>query len=131
MIPGRELEESYSRAGGAGGQHVNKVSTKVTLRWNLRTSSALNERQRALLEERLGARLTGDGTLVLQVGESRSQLDNRKAVRERLAALLAGSLKVQKKRRPTRPSRGARERRLSAKKKRSELKSARGRWKGD
>ena len=128
MIPGPELEESFSHSGGSGGQHVNKVATKATLRWSIRHSSALNERQKARLLERLASRLTRDGALVLQASSSRSQSANREEARTRLARLVRDGLKVQRKRRPTRPTRASKERRLTAKKQRSNRKQERKRY---
>ncbi len=125
VIPGSELEESFARAGGSGGQHVNKVSTKAILRWNVRESSALSETQRGRLLNRLAARLTRQGDLVLQASSSRSQSANLEEVRVRLAELVRKALQVQRKRRPTRPSRASKERRLKAKKLQGSKKSGR------
>lgn len=131
IIPEHELEESYSRSGGSGGQNVNKTSTKVTLRWNVRSSSAIPGYLRTRVEEQLAHRLTQNGELVLQSSESRSQLDNRESARLRLAALVGEALKVQKKRRPTRPTRASKERRIQSKKRRAGVKSGRGKWRGE
>jgi ribosome-associated protein len=116
IIPASELEETASRSGGPGGQHVNKTSTRVTLRWNVRHSSALSDAQRARLLARLDPRLTRGGALVVHSGRTRSRAQNREAARERLAELVRDGLRVARHRTPTRPSRGARESRLTDKK---------------
>ncbi|MCA9539516.1 MAG: aminoacyl-tRNA hydrolase [Myxococcales bacterium] len=125
IIPAAELEVSTSRASGPGGQHVNKTETRVSLTWSIILSGVLTDQERARLLTRLQSRLTNDGVLTVHVDESRSQLRNRELARERLAALVAEALKVQKRRRATRPSRGAVERRLKAKTARAAVKSAR------
>jgi ribosome-associated protein len=125
-IPDSELEESVSRSGGPGGQHVNKTSTRVTLRWSIATSAALTELQRQRLLERLAPRLTKEGELVLSVDASRSQLQNREAARERLAHIVSDGLKVPTRRVKTKPTKGSSQRRIDTKKKRSSVKKSRG-----
>ena len=125
IIPASELTESASRSGGSGGQHVNKTSTRVTLRWNVRDSAALSAAQRTRLLTRLGPRLTGSGALVVHSGRRRSRSQNREAARERLAELVRDALRVARHRVPTSPSRGAREGRLTDKKRRSQTKEHR------
>ena len=127
-IPGDELHESFSQSGGSGGQHVNKVATKATLRWNIQASAALSLRQRSRLLERLASRLTRSGELVLQASSSRSQSANREEARARLAGLVREALKVQHKRRPTRPTRASKERRLESKRQLSKRKQGRKKW---
>jgi len=124
-IPGSELREQASRAGGPGGQHVNKANTRVTLRWNLAGSAALSEAQRARIARRLATRVTRQGELVVHAADERSRARNRALARERLAALVRDALALRRPRRPTRPTAGGRERRLGAKQRRSELKRAR------
>jgi ribosome-associated protein len=124
-IPEGELRESASRSSGPGGQHVNKSNTRVTLRWNIESSAALSERQRARLRVRLAGRLTGDGDLVVHAGQARSRARNRERARLRLASLARDALSVQRTRVATRPSAGARRRRLDQKKRRSSLKGQR------
>lgn len=124
-IPKEELVESHSRSGGPGGQSVNTSSTRVTLRWNIATSS-LPETVRVRLLTALGNRLTKEGELIIHADEHRSQLQNREAARERLAATIRSALYVAPHRTATRPSRGSKVRRVAAKKARSETKRMRG-----
>lgn len=131
LIPETELEESYSRAGGPGGQHVNKVATRATLRWDISTSAVLRDSQRTRLLDKLGSRLSGGGVLMVHASSSRSQSANRQEARERLAELVRGALVVQRKRRPTRPTRASRERRLSQKKRTGQQKRGRQRFRED
>lgn len=126
VIPASELRESASRSSGPGGQHVNKASTRVSLRWSVAGSEALGPAQRARLIDRLGARLTRAGDLVVHAEGSRSRARNREAARERLAELVADLLRVPRVRRPSRPSRGAREDRMRSKKRRADVKRGRG-----
>jgi len=125
LIPGEELELRASRAGGPGGQHVNTTSSRVELRWDVRASSALTDAQRARLLDRLAHRLTNDGVLVLHASEHRSQHRNREAALGRLATMVAEALEVPRERRPTRPTRSARRRRLETKRIRSTTKELR------
>lgn len=114
-----------SRAGGAGGQHVNTSSTRVELEWNVGASRALQETQRERLLRTLRARLTADGTLRIVASERRSQTQNREAAEARLAAVVRRALVVPKKRRPTKPTRASVERRIETKKRRGERKRQR------
>ena len=125
LIPGDELEVRASRAGGPGGQHVNTSSSRIELRWDVRTSAALTEAQRARLLERLAPRLTNDGVLVLHASEHRSQHRNREAALARLTAIVGEALEVPRERRATRPTRAARKRRLEAKRARGATKELR------
>lgn len=120
-----ELEFSFARSSGSGGQHVNTSSTKVELRWDVAHSAALTPEQRELVRSRLGNRMTADGVLILQSSEHRSQTRNRDAAVKRLQNLVADALQVRASRRPTKPTRAARRRRLDAKRRRSETKSLR------
>jgi ribosome-associated protein len=125
IIPGGELEVVASRSGGPGGQHVNKTSTRITLRWNLAASAALDDERKRLLAEKLESRLTILGELLIHADEHRSQHMNRESARERLATLLRLALQTAPKRIPTRPSRGAKRRRLEGKKRRADVKRGR------
>ena len=125
-IPMAELRVSFSRSSGAGGQHVNKVSTRVEMRFDVAQSISLSEGQRAILLERLASRLTATGVLVVNSDRHRTQGRNREDCQERLAAILAQALKPPPpKRRKTRPGRAAQRRRLDAKKRQGEKKSSR------
>lgn len=124
-IPAAELSWSASRASGPGGQHVNKTSTRVTLEWSVRDSAVLDESQRARLLKKLSSRITNDGVLQVHADDNRSQLRNREIAAERLVALVANALQRPKTRRPTRPGKGARERRLNAKKRQGQKKARR------
>ena len=129
-IPAGELRQLASRSSGPGGQHVNKSATRVTLRWNVRCSEALEDLQRARLLERLASRLTRDGDLVVHAEASRSRARNLEAARDRLAELVADALEVPRSRRPTRPTMASRSRHREAKQQRSGLKRSR-RIRGD
>ena len=130
-IDERELEETFVLAGGPGGQNVNKVSSAVQLRFNVALSLSLPEPVRFRLMKMAGSRLTTDGVLVLAGRRFRDQTRNRQDVRERLAEMIREAAIEPKKRRPTKPSRGAKEKRLQHKKKHAELKRGRGRPRDD
>jgi len=125
VIPAAELTERASRAGGPGGQHVNKTASRVSLRWNVLRTQAVDETRRLWLLERLAARLTRDGDLIVHAQGDRSQYRNRILARERLAELVAEALRLPRHRRPTRPTRASRERRLVSKRKRADVKKGR------
>jgi ribosome-associated protein len=125
-IPEDELVERFSRSSGPGGQSVNTTDSRVELTWDVSASAALSESQRARLLARLSGRLHS-GVLTVAASEHRAQLRNRVAARERLAALVTAALVPQRARRPTRPSQAARQARLDAKRRRSQLKASRGR----
>ena len=120
-----ELDFTFSRSGGPGGQHANTSSTKVELRWDIEASKALTPEQKELIHRRLGGRINAEGVLVLQSSEHRSQTRNREAVLARFATLLSDALRVQASRRPTKPTKAARKRRLEAKRRRAETKTLR------
>lgn len=115
-----------SRSGGPGGQHVNTSSTRVELEWDVAASPTLSDEQRARILARLRNRISDAGVLRLTEEGSRSQHRNRETVVERFAELLRGALRPRKKRRPTRPTAGSRERRLRAKRRRATVKKDRG-----
>jgi ribosome-associated protein len=124
-IPERELEVSFARSGGPGGQHVNTSDTKVELRFDVEASASLTAGQKDRIRARLGNRMTRDGVLVLKASEHRSQARNRQAVRARFQQLLTEALRPAKVRKPTRPSRAAKQQRLADKRRRSERKALR------
>lgn len=124
-IPEAELHWRFSRSSGPGGQGVNTTDSRVELSWDLAASSTLSPVLRSRALERLAARLDG-GVLTLAASEHRSQLRNREAAQARLVALLREALRPPRTRRPTRPTRGATERRIAAKRHRSQIKRQRG-----
>jgi len=129
IAPSR-LQWSFSRSGGPGGQHVNKTSTKATLRIHMDDVHGLDDAARARLVDIASSRLTQGDEIVLQADESRSQLDNREAALRRLRAIVIQAATPPKIRRKTKPTRGSKERRLQSKKRDSEKKSRRG-WSGE
>jgi ribosome-associated protein len=124
-VPAAEVSLSYARSGGPGGQHVNRTSTKVLLRWNPGTSRALSEPQRQLLQQRLGHRLTKEGDLLLASERYRDQARNVVDAVERFRALLERALRPPRPRKKTRPTRASAERRLAGKRRRSQQKRER------
>ena len=125
IIPGRELQFVASRSSGAGGQSVNKTSSRVTLRWDVRRTSAVGPVLRERLAKNLASRINAEGILQVHVETERSQYRNREIARERLAGLIREAARPPKQRRPTKPSRGARQRRMDDKKHQSQKKSTR------
>ena len=121
----KEVRYRTSRSSGAGGQHVNKVSTKVELMFDVNASEVLTEEQKAMVREKLKNRISKEGWLALSCDETRSQAKNKEIVFERFITLIEKALKPEKERKPTKPSRSSVEKRLKEKKKRSEKKDMR------
>lgn len=118
-VPDHELGWKFTTSGGPGGQHANKASTRVELTWSIAGSTVLTDAQRARLVQRVGPLLR------VVVDAERSQLRNREIAEQRLREAVEKALAVQKKRRPTKPTRGAQRRRVQAKRQRSQTKANR------
>lgn len=131
VIPETELVESFVRASGPGGQNVNKVSSAVQLRFDVRASPSLPDDVAVRLMRLAGSRMTRDGVLVISADRFRTQERNRADARERLQALVAQAEVRPIKRRPTKPTGGSQERRLAGKAVRSGVKSGRGKVRHD
>ncbi len=124
-IPEKELEITFSRSGGKGGQRLNKVSTKATLRWDVYNSQVLTPEQKYKILHKLHNRITEKGDLVLYAQSERSQAQNNAQVIDRLHDLVNQVLIPEKKRIPTKPSKAAKEKRIKQKKRISEKKKLR------
>ena len=124
-IPAAELRVSFVRSGGPGGQNVNKVASKVQLRWTPATSTAFSDADRAWLLKKLASKLTAEGDLIVASNLTRDQGRNRVDAEAKLGAIVAAALVRPKKRRATKPSRAARERRVDEKKARGQIKKGR------
>jgi ribosome-associated protein len=125
-IDEREVEESFIRSSGPGGQNVNKLATAVQLRFDVRRSPSLPEGVRERLERLAGKRLTRDGVIVITAQRHRTQERNRQDALDRLLELIRQAAIVPVRRRPTRPTMGSRKRRLEGKRRRSAIKDLRG-----
>ncbi|MGE3803936.1 MAG: alternative ribosome rescue aminoacyl-tRNA hydrolase ArfB [Gemmataceae bacterium] len=125
QIPDEEFRWSFVRASGPGGQNVNKVASKAVLRWNLRDSPSVPAEVKDRLQARLSSRLSNEGELIVTSQRYRDQPRNIEDCLEKLRHIVLDGVAVPKARKKTRPGRGAKERRLKAKKQRSALKSGR------
>lgn len=121
-IPASELTFAFARSGGSGGQNVNKVSSKVDLRWTPASSSALSEDARALVLENLANKLTTEGALIVTSQRTRDQIKNREDALDKLALIVKAALFRQKPRKATRVSKRQKARRVQDKRHRSEIK---------
>lgn len=127
-LPDNEMTWRFSRSSGAGGQHVNTTDTRVELIWSLADTAALSPAQKELAATRMGSRLVG-GTITVVSSQYRSQHRNREAARVRLEELVTQAIVPERARRATKPTRGSKQRRLDAKKRRSSIKQGRaGDW---
>lgn len=124
-IPDEEVTFATSRSGGPGGQNVNKLETRVTLRFDLQGSASLSEEQKDLLRERLATRITRAGFLQVTSQKHRTQAENREAAVERFAEFLREGLREEAPRRPTKIPRAAKRRRVEAKRQRGQKKKER------
>jgi ribosome-associated protein len=124
-IRAKEIVTQVSTSSGPGGQHVNKTSTKVTLRWNIHTSNSISESQRNRLSHKLAKKINKRNELVVHCDETRSQHTNHLRVREKLASIVSQALHKPKKRKATKPTRSSIERRLKSKKMRANIKKNR------
>lgn len=125
-IDSDEIVETYTRASGPGGQHVNTTDSAVLLRFDVANSPGLPDAVKNRLADLAGSRMTREGILILRSEGARSQLLNRQDVRDRLIALIREATIVPKKRRPTRPTKASQKRRVEGKVKRATVKQGRG-----
>jgi ribosome-associated protein len=121
----RELDYKAVRSSGAGGQNVNKVSSKVVLSYSLPVSNALTEEEKALASVRLASKLTNEGVLILQCDEDRSQLRNKDIVTKRFLAVMENALKEEKPRKPTKIPRSVIKKRIEGKRRQADKKQSR------
>ncbi|MSR84962.1 aminoacyl-tRNA hydrolase [Candidatus Uhrbacteria bacterium] len=125
QIPFSELQFQFTRSGGKGGQNVNKVSSKVQLRWNVFASSVFSDAQKFLIQQRLASRINQIGEVCLESDQERSQAQNKEWVIHELHRLITQALKPIKKRRATKATRSSQKKRLASKIKHGEKKASR------
>ncbi len=115
VIPAHELEITASRASGPGGQHVNKTSTRISIRWNVPHSAALSVEQKERISQKLASSITSEGDIIVHYGALRSQHQNKEEALKHLAQLVRDALRIPKKRKKTRIPTGVKEARLKEK----------------
>ncbi len=125
IIPRTEITEKFSRSSGAGGQNINRVSTKAEARWNVGKSKAFSLEEKEKIRQVLANKINAKGELVIVSQEARTQMQNRELAIERLDNLVKSALIPKKKRKPTKPTKASKERRLVAKKQLREKKMLR------
>ncbi|MEY4631512.1 MAG: hypothetical protein RIQ81_1632 [Pseudomonadota bacterium] len=125
QIPDHELEFSFARSGGPGGQNVNKVASKAILRWDMNANTSIPDAVKARFRDTFGNRIAGEGEVVIASDEYRDQPRNMESCRSKLASMLRSVEKPPKIRRATKPTRASKERRISSKKRTSEIKAGR------
>jgi len=118
----QELEFKTSKSGGPGGQHANKVNTKVTLRFDVANSTLLSSQEKKTIKRKLASRISKEGVLILTASDKRSQLENKKTVLKKLESLLAKAFRRKRIRKPTKPTKASKKKRLEKKKHRGEKK---------
>ena len=118
----KELDFTASRSEGPGGQNVNKVNSKITLRWDVTNSRIVSDEEKLAIKEKLSSFITKEGVLILTSQDKRSQLQNKEAVLQKLDWLLVKAFEVKKERKPTKPSKAAKDERIKKKKMHSEKK---------
>lgn len=124
-VPESEIKITFARSGGAGGQNVNKTSTKATIHWSIKNSFVFTDEEKERLRKFLSNKINHDDEVVVSVEQERSQLQNRNLAIEKLQELVSKALYIPKKRKATKPSFASKVERLDAKKKRSRLKKDR------
>lgn len=124
-VPSNELKIDFARSSGPGGQKVNKTSSKVQLRWNILFSRVLTPEQKWRLQNNLRTRITQEGEILISAEDERSQFANRTKAIKRLNEIINKALIIPKKRRPTKPTRTSKLKRLESKKRRSTIKKSR------